>query len=129
MKEYIRIGLSVIFCFIVTESYSQKFKNYSDNKADSISCNATKHFESQLPVGKKWKMVWNDEFDGVTLDTTKWSYRLYYWQTRHETLTKDGASLDGKGNLLLKVYEKDGKFYSSTLQTGNMYLEDRKSVV
>jgi beta-glucanase (GH16 family) len=80
-------------------------------------------FESQLPEGKKWKLVWSDEFDGTSLDTTKWMYRLYFWQTRHETWTTEGAALDGKGNLVLKVYEKDGKFYSSTLQTGSMYLD------
>lgn len=79
--------------------------------------------ESSLPSDKKWKLVWYDEFDGNSLDTTKWSYRLDFWGRRHPSLTEEGASLDGKGNLLLKIYEKDGKYYSSTIQTGSMYFD------
>ena len=123
MNVKIKIGLSLAMCFLMHGAYSQIKVDNSNYKSGSAESSRSNYIESQLPAGKKWKMVWNDEFDGVTLDTTKWGYRLYYWQTRHETLTKDGASLDGKGNLLLKVYEKDGKFYSSTLQTGSMYLD------
>ena len=25
------------------------------------------------PAGRKWKMVWNDEFDGTAVDTSKWT--------------------------------------------------------
>ena len=85
--------------------------------------NNSKNVESQLPEGKNWKLIWNDEFDGISLDTTKWGYRLHLIQRRHETWTNDAAELDGEGNLLLKVYEKDGKYYSSQLQTGRNYLD------
>ena len=30
---------------------------------------------SLLPDGKKFKLVWHDEFDGNSLDESKWSYR------------------------------------------------------
>lgn len=30
-----------------------------------------KHEPSYLPDGKKWKLVWNDEFDSTELDRTK----------------------------------------------------------
>jgi hypothetical protein len=42
---------------------------------------------------------------------------------RYKTWTDDAASLDGKGNLLLKVYEKDGDYYTSQLQTGSNYMD------
>lgn len=29
------------------------------------------HVSSYLPEGKEWKLVWNDEFDGPELDTSK----------------------------------------------------------
>ena len=64
------------------------------------------HVKSLLPPGKKWKLVWHDEFDGDTLDKSKWSYRLHLLQRRHETFTDRGAFLDGKGNLLLALQEK-----------------------
>ena len=35
------------------------------------------HAKSLLPTGKKWKLVWNDEFDGMERDMTKWSFRYH----------------------------------------------------
>ncbi len=81
------------------------------------------HVESLLPKGKKWKLVWNDEFDGETLDRSKWDFRLHLMQTRHETFSEDGAVLDGQGNLLLTLQEKDGQFRSPHLQTGSNFMD------
>jgi len=82
-----------------------------------------KHVESLLPKNKNWRLVWNDEFDGDTLDRSKWDYRLYLMQQRHQPFAETGAELDGKSNLLLKLYEKDGHFYSPHLQSGMNYLD------
>ena len=82
-----------------------------------------KHVPSLLPPGKKWKLVWHDEFDGDTLDLTKWDFRLHLMQQRHDTFTDEGARLDGKGNLELFLIEKEGQFFSSQLQTGSNYLD------
>lgn len=79
--------------------------------------------QSQLPDGKNWKLVWNDEFDGRVLDTTKWGFRLHIMQTRHHTWTDDAYEFDGKGNLMLKAYEKDGEYYTSQLQTGSNFMD------
>ena len=37
------------------------------------------HEPSFLPEGRKWKLAWSDEFDGDTLDESKWLYRLNFW--------------------------------------------------
>ncbi len=102
--------------------YSQELRGKTRNPGEDINLKTGK-YESPLPSGKKWRLVWNDEFEGSQLDTTKWDFRLHLMQTRHETWTKEGAVLDGKGHLLLKLYEKDGNYYSSTLQTGRNYLD------
>jgi beta-glucanase (GH16 family) len=78
---------------------------------------------SNLPAGKKWKLAWSDEFDGTQLDRTKWDYRLHIMQTRHETWTDQGVALDGRGHALFKLYEKDGNYYSSQLQTGANFMD------
>ncbi len=78
---------------------------------------------SQLPPGKQWKLVWSDEFNGAQLDRSKWDFRLHIMQQRHKTWTDDAAALDGRGNLLLRLYEKDGHYYSSHLQTGSNFLD------
>ena len=83
----------------------------------------TDHAKSLLPAGKKWKLVWHDEFDGTELDRTKWDFRLHLLQQRHNTFTDEGAVLDGKGNLLLTLIEKDGQFYSPHLQTGSNFMD------
>ena len=83
----------------------------------------TDHAKSLLPAGKKWKLVWHDEFDGTELDRTKWDFRLHLLQQRHNTFTDEGAVLDGKGNLLLTLIEKDGQFYSPHLQTGYNFMD------
>ncbi|MDW7659082.1 MAG: glycoside hydrolase family 16 protein [Bacillota bacterium] len=83
----------------------------------------TTHAPSLLPDEKRWQLIWNDEFDGDTLDRTKWDYRLHLMGRRHSTFTDEGAVLDGSGNLLLKLIEKDGHYYSSHLQTGEFCLD------
>lgn len=83
----------------------------------------TKYVESLLPFDKKWELVWNDEFDGDVLDSSKWDFRLCLMHQRHETFATDGVEFDGNSNLLLKLYEKDGHFYSPHLQTGSNYMD------
>lgn len=81
------------------------------------------HAESLLPPGKNWTLVWHDEFDGTELDRSKWDFRLHLMQQRHHTYTDEGAVLDGNGNLLLTLQEKDGHYYSPHLQTGSNFMD------
>jgi len=91
--------------------------------APQLPSQRQQYVPSNLPPGKKWKLAWSDEFDGTTLDRTKWDYRLHIMQTRHETWTEEGATLDGRGHLLLRLYEKNGNYYSSQLQTGANFMD------
>lgn len=78
--------------------------------------------KSLLPEGRKWKLVWNDEFNGNSLDTTKWGFRLHIMQTRHQTYTTEGVEVKD-GLLYLNLIEKNGQYYSAVLQTGENYLD------
>jgi beta-glucanase (GH16 family) len=111
-------GISVILFFIVITAFPQQQIKMLSGEEQVVKLK-----ESQLPPGKKWKLVWSDEFNGTALDTTKWGFRMHIMQTRFETYTDKGAELDGKGNLLLKLIEKDGQYYSSQLQTGSNYMD------
>ncbi len=69
----------------------------------------------QPPPGKVWKLVWHDEFDGTELDRTKWEIpegprRDGYW-------TAKAVALDGKGHLVIKTFQQDGKFYDACIRT------------
>ncbi len=81
------------------------------------------HEASLLPEGKKWKLVWADEFDGTELDRTKWDYRLCMMGKRHVTWDTEGVHLDGNSNAVFTIYEKDGEICSSQLQTGYNYMD------
>lgn len=81
------------------------------------------HAPSLLPEGS-WSLVWADEFDGDTLDRSKWDYRLNMMGKRHRTWTDDGVELDGKSNAVFRIYEKDGEVHSSQLETGYNFMDD-----
>lgn len=81
------------------------------------------HKDSLLPEGFSWRLIWSDEFDGTELNAAKWGFRLHLMQKRHKTFTDEGAALDGRGNLVLSLIEKDGQYYSSQLQTGENFMD------
>lgn len=78
------------------------------------------HADSFLPAGKKWKLVWNDEFDGTELDTTKWGFRRNFWGASFPAFSNEGIVLDGKSHMQMHLMEKDGDYYSPHLQTGSL---------
>ena len=74
------------------------------------------HAASFLPEGKKWQLVWHDEFDGTVLDETKWGFRLNFWGRRLETFTTEGVELDGQSHLRLHMIKKGDDYYSPTFR-------------
>ena len=78
---------------------------------------------SLLPKGRKFKLVWNDEFDGDRLDCTKWGYRTNFWgRSAHWFATPEDNAVEVKdGVLRLKLVKRpDGQFVSPQLQTGEI---------
>ena len=78
------------------------------------------HAPSFLPDGKRWELVWHDEFDGTELDTRKWSFRMYFWGKRFPAYTDQGIELDGKSHIRLHLLNKDGQYCSPQLQTASL---------
>ena len=75
------------------------------------------HEPSLLPDGK-WNLVWGDEFDGDKLDDTKWYFRHHLFHKEHKAwIGEEGIEFDGKSNIIFKMVEKDGKYYSKTRST------------
>jgi len=61
------------------------------------------------PGDRKWKMVWNDEFEGASYDTTRWfpsggGWTLPDFKTLH---TDENLIMDGKSNLIIRVSKND----------------------
>ena len=68
------------------------------------------------PEGKTWKLIWHDEFEGDTLDETKWDVppdgrrRDGYWMRK-------AVSLDGKGNLVISTLKEGDRYISGCVRT------------
>lgn len=82
------------------------------------------HEPSFLPDGGAFELVWSDEFDGDTLDRTKWDYRMTMMGKRHPAWTDEGVSLDGEGNAVFTLMLRDGIPVSSQLQTGYNFMDE-----
>lgn len=65
---------------------------------------------------KQWRLVFRDEFDGDTLDETKWSYRQL-GPRESSMISKECISLDGHGLLHVWVKEKDGVLQNGMIGT------------
>ncbi|RMF99829.1 MAG: glycoside hydrolase family 16 protein [Planctomycetota bacterium] len=73
-----------------------------------------------LPPGKKWKLIWSDEFEGTEIDRTKW--KLYgdgprkggFWM-------KEDCYLDGKGHLVIRTKKDGDRYTSGAMGTDNSF--------
>ncbi|HEX2973015.1 MAG TPA: glycoside hydrolase family 16 protein [Tepidisphaeraceae bacterium] len=68
------------------------------------------------PQGKAWKLAWNDEFAGAKLDDSKWDVPGDY-KRRDGYWMKKACTLDGNGNLLLRIFQEDGKYIDGCVRT------------
>ncbi|MDO4585983.1 MAG: glycoside hydrolase family 16 protein [Planctomycetia bacterium] len=81
-------------------------------------------YQDQLPAppeGMEWKLVWNDEFDGVEIDyQNKWEApnhprRDGFWSPK-------SFALDGQGNLKMMIFQdEEGQFVDGCLRTRGKY--------
>lgn len=70
---------------------------------------------AEIPV-KGYQLVWADEFDGTALDSTKWDHRAL-GPRRNAENSRECATLDGKGHLLLTTKRKGGKYLTAMIST------------
>lgn len=74
-----------------------------------ISCSDSLEQSQGPPGDRKWKLVWNDEFDGTSYDTTRWYPADGTWTLKDiETQQYDGNLIvDGKGHLMIRLSKND----------------------
>jgi beta-glucanase (GH16 family) len=68
------------------------------------------------PEGKRWQLIWHDEFEGDRLDETKWN-RLGDWKRRDGYWVQDDAYLNGKGSLVLRTRRDGDRFTCGAINT------------
>ncbi len=72
------------------------------------------------PPGKRWKLVWHDEFDGFTLNDLKWN-RLGDWKRRDGFWVREDAYLDGGGKLVLRTRRDGDRFTCGAVNTRDKF--------
>jgi beta-glucanase (GH16 family) len=73
-----------------------------------------------LQSGKKWKLVWSDEFDGNAVDKNKW-YTPGDHVARSSGAWSDKALKVGDGVLQFQVIRENGLLVSAGLSTENRF--------
>ena len=68
------------------------------------------------PRGKTWTLVWHDEFDGSTLDETKWVYRPD-GKRRDGWWDRKAIALDGQGHLAIQTLRDGEKLVDGCITT------------
>ncbi|MDR3056626.1 MAG: glycoside hydrolase family 16 protein [Prevotella sp.] len=73
------------------------------------------------PTENGYKLVWEDNFDGVDIDMTKWAYRAV-GKRRHNAIVDPSTIYQEGGHLVIELREKNGEFYVGQLTTQNKHL-------
>ena len=85
------------------------------------------HAPSLLPDGMEFELVWSDEFDGDTLDSTKWDYRLCMMGKRHPAWTDKGVKIEN-GCAVFSIFEENGELMK-LLNHPKIHKEEKVSVM
>ncbi|NQT86141.1 glycoside hydrolase family 16 protein, partial [bacterium] len=67
------------------------------------------------PAGQTWKLVWHDEFEGTTLDTSKWDVPEN--KRRDAWWSKKAVVLDGKGHLAIRIMKEGDRYLDGCART------------
>jgi beta-glucanase (GH16 family) len=69
-----------------------------------------------LAPGREWRPIWSDEFDGKTIDTSKWEV-IGDSPRRDGWWTKSAVELDGEGHLVLLTNKEGDRYVSGAVRT------------
>ncbi len=76
-------------------------------------------FLPEISLDQAWKLVWQDEFKGQTIDKTKWESPSY--ERRGHLWRSENAYLDKKGHLVMETSRVGDRFASPCLRTMGKY--------
>ena len=121
------VGALAEDAFVVSDGGTAKGNKTHTLDASPAACESMATVDgrepSLLPKGRKFSLVWHDEFDGERLDDSKWGWRTNFWgRPAHWFATPEDSAHEVKDGLLhLKLVKRpDGQFVSPQLQTGEI---------
>ena len=73
-------------------------------------------------IKANYVLVWNDEFDGASLDLTKWNYRAEGSVRHYATVSRHTIYLNGSGQLvILTDKDSDGNYFIGQVGTQGLF--------
>jgi hypothetical protein len=67
------------------------------------------------PPGKRWNLVWGDEFEGTKVDETKWN--IGEGKRNDVIRSRKAVSLDGQGHLVMSIFKEGSNIYDGWVDT------------
>ena len=120
MRRVFTVAAGAIVCLAAGGAWNDvdiKSRPVVQERVESVGGEAV----SLLPPGKKWKLVWHDEFNGPEIDKTKWMCRESFWGADFPAFAHDfkGVEMTG-GTVKLHLMREGANFSSPHLQTGSL---------
>lgn len=115
--------ISVILIIIALSSCKKKSAPIPFSPDDGLD-HSSQIDESHLPshIQQQYKMVWNDEFNGSSLNSAKWKYRLDGTQRTVSWLNRNNVSVNGLGQLVISSTKgDDGRYYTGMVATEGLF--------
>jgi beta-glucanase (GH16 family)/regulation of enolase protein 1 (concanavalin A-like superfamily) len=85
----------------------------------SIALGTLAPLSAATPTGAGWNLAWNDEFEGTTMDTTKWRHWLP--GARRDAVNSPSAVAVADGELSISTYTSGGTHYTGMISTQDTY--------
>lgn len=82
-----------------------------------LTLSIVSHTQTCDKILKKYELIWQDEFDGRVLDTSKWKYRGTNSNRGFARVRNENVSLDGEGHLVIQATKVDSNYYIGQIAT------------
>lgn len=120
MTKRTHLGICILACLATAYANSPEQQPSPQKLSKTVKLEkVTPPKDNKLPAlgaAKEWKLVWSDEFEGKSIDTKKWNIlgdhvrKDGYW-------LKEDSSLDGRGNLVIRVKKKGDSYTAGAINT------------
>ena len=79
-----------------------------------------RELKKEGPPSPDYKLVWQDEFNGTDLDSTKWKHR-YPGPRKNGVNDPSAVTLDGEGHLVITCSRRDDKILTGMIATDGLF--------
>ncbi|MCH5683542.1 hypothetical protein LWM68_04225 [Niabella sp. W65] len=91
-------------CIVLSCTKSQSFTSTTETNA------IRRAVTPSIPNGNNYVLLWEDQFDGLSLDTTQWRYRAENTMRGFAKILRSNVTMSGSGTVLLAARRNGDDF-------------------